>query len=424
MRASIRLALLCLLMARPTGGHTQDNLDNELRIGILAHRGWPGIERYWTPLETYVAGAFDMPTRLVPVTLASAGPLIENGTLNFLITNPGHFVALEKRHPMSVIATLRRRLSDGSDSSEFGSVIFSAAGSDISTLKDAVGRRVTAVDPRAFGGYQVAWLEFTSHGFDPASDFSELNFVGFPQDQIIDQVLSGVTDIGIVRSGLIETRAAEGTLDPARIRVLNSNASFTHPDALSTRLYPEWPFLAMAGTPGDLRDRMALALLQTQDPAVRAAHGLHDGWGAPLSYHAVRALDAAFAERTSASPSGTSAARYWVPVLFVLAAALALGFAMMTFRARRVTQPTPAQEETTEPVPAGPTEPPVQLTQRESEILALVAQGLSSKEIARNLGISPKTVEFHRSNLLRKHDAKSAAELVQKAAVHGQNPET
>ena len=29
------------------------------------------------------------------------------------------------------------------------------------------------------------------------------------------------TDIGIVRSGLIETRAAEGTLDPARLRVLN-----------------------------------------------------------------------------------------------------------------------------------------------------------------------------------------------------------
>ena len=58
----------------------------------------------------------------------------------------------------------------------------------------------------------------------------------------------------------------------------------------------------------------------------------------------------------------------------------------------------------------------------QAEILDLVTRGHSSKEIARLLGISPKTVEFHRSNLLRKHDAKSAVDLVRKAAPQAQKP--
>lgn len=42
------------------------------------------------------------------------------------------------------------------------------------------------------------------------------------------------------------------------------------------------------------------------------------------------------------------------------------------------------------------------LTLRQTEILRLVASGLTTKEIARKLGISPKTVEFHRSRLMER----------------------
>lgn len=42
------------------------------------------------------------------------------------------------------------------------------------------------------------------------------------------------------------------------------------------------------------------------------------------------------------------------------------------------------------------------LTLRQTEILRLVASGLTTKEIARELGISPKTVEFHRSRLMER----------------------
>jgi DNA-binding CsgD family transcriptional regulator len=57
----------------------------------------------------------------------------------------------------------------------------------------------------------------------------------------------------------------------------------------------------------------------------------------------------------------------------------------------------------------------VPLTRRERQVLDQIAAGRSSKEIAAALGISPKTVEFHRSNLLRKFDAKSAVQLDSRA---------
>ncbi|MBM7517057.1 LuxR C-terminal-related transcriptional regulator [Nocardioides nitrophenolicus] len=52
-----------------------------------------------------------------------------------------------------------------------------------------------------------------------------------------------------------------------------------------------------------------------------------------------------------------------------------------------------------------------QLTDREQDVLRLVAAGARNREIAAKLSISPNTVKFHVSNLLRKLGARSRAEL-------------
>ncbi len=51
------------------------------------------------------------------------------------------------------------------------------------------------------------------------------------------------------------------------------------------------------------------------------------------------------------------------------------------------------------------------LTAREAEILDLIAQGYTSKEIARKLDISPYTVNTHRDNLRRKLGVHNGAQL-------------
>lgn len=55
------------------------------------------------------------------------------------------------------------------------------------------------------------------------------------------------------------------------------------------------------------------------------------------------------------------------------------------------------------------------ITRRESEILKLISEGLSTKLIGESLFISTHTVESHRKNLLSKFKAKNTASLVKKA---------
>ena len=52
------------------------------------------------------------------------------------------------------------------------------------------------------------------------------------------------------------------------------------------------------------------------------------------------------------------------------------------------------------------------LTSRERVVLAEIVRGLSSKEIARILDITPRTIEFHRANLLKKTNARSTVDLM------------
>lgn len=59
------------------------------------------------------------------------------------------------------------------------------------------------------------------------------------------------------------------------------------------------------------------------------------------------------------------------------------------------------------------------LTSREQEILALLAEGLSTKEVAEKLFISPRTVENHRSSIMRKLDLHSNHDLIRYAAKLG-----
>lgn len=52
------------------------------------------------------------------------------------------------------------------------------------------------------------------------------------------------------------------------------------------------------------------------------------------------------------------------------------------------------------------------LTKREREIICYVADGYKNREIAQKLGISAKTVETHRANIMKKLALRNVAELI------------
>ncbi|HEX4590528.1 MAG TPA: LuxR C-terminal-related transcriptional regulator, partial [Gemmataceae bacterium] len=62
------------------------------------------------------------------------------------------------------------------------------------------------------------------------------------------------------------------------------------------------------------------------------------------------------------------------------------------------------------------------LTDREREVLGLVVSGLLNKQIGHRLGVTEKTVKFHRGNVMQKMRAASLPDLVRRAEKIGIAP--
>ncbi|WP_428648735.1 LuxR C-terminal-related transcriptional regulator [Roseibium sp.] len=60
--------------------------------------------------------------------------------------------------------------------------------------------------------------------------------------------------------------------------------------------------------------------------------------------------------------------------------------------------------------------PLAEMSMRERQVAKLLAEGQTSKEIARSLGISPRTVDVHRARLMKKFSAKNSLELIAQIA--------
>ena len=79
---------------------------------------------------------------------------------------------------------------------------------------------------------------------------------------------------------------------------------------------------------------------------------------------------------------------------------------------------TPALDERTDPLKRH-TRKTVELTLRQREVLQLLAEGKSAKEIAAVLKISPRTAEAHKYKIMDDMGVKTTAELIQHAIKHG-----
>jgi len=264
--------------------------ENVVRIGVLAYRGEiPTLER-WTATADYLSRRIGHRFEIVPVDLNGIVEAINSGSIQFTLTNPGNYVSLEARFGASRIATMQTR-EQGKTRVRFGAVIITqAANTDIRSLRDLKGKSFMAVSPVAFGGFQMAWRELTESGIDPFSDFSDLQFAGFPQDKIIHAVKSGTVDAATVRSETLMRMVEAGAVKLDEFRILNPQYAKDSTLPLSTRLYPEWPFATLKDTPRELATRVAQALLSmpADHPAARVSRTA--GWTVPLDYSPVHRL--------------------------------------------------------------------------------------------------------------------------------------
>lgn len=261
------------------------------RIGVLAFRGNDNAFDRWQATANYL-GKSVAPEHfeIVPLSLDEVETAISNGSIDFILTNTGNYVEMEVAHGVSRIATMKNSFA-GKIFTRFGAVIFTRADrKTINSLKDLRGQRFQAVDENGFGGFRMAWRELKHQGVDPYSDFSELKFNGFPQDDVVYAVIDGRADAGTVRADVLLMMESEGKFNLADIKILNVQSYPDYPINSSTPLYPSWPFSKLSHTPPEIAERVAAALLQmTQESAAAKSAGIA-GWTIPLDYQPVHEL--------------------------------------------------------------------------------------------------------------------------------------
>ena len=145
----------------------------------------------------------------------------------------------------------------------------------------------------------------------------------------------------------------------------------------------------------------ALAQLKKDNPSVRVVF---------LTMH----QDAAYACRALEAGASGYVLKHSAPAELVMAIGAALEgktFITPTLTGEVLQAMKPDSKKATDPVAS--------LTPRQREILQLLAEGRSAKEVAVVLGISPRTVEFHKYQMMESLQIQSSAELTHFAIKHG-----
>jgi len=280
LRSCVALLTMTLFALAAWGGEAS----RPVRIGVLAWQGLEEAEIRWSSLMSELQDR--LPGRSLALRhfdLAGMAAALRAGELDFVVTNPGHYVFLEAESGVSRIATLMADASTDPAHVVGSAVVVLDERRDIAALADLKGRTLAAVSPDAFGGYQVVWAELRRLGLDPEQGEPRPVFTDFPMSKVVEAVLNGDADAGVLRACLLESLEQEGALRPGQLRVLSPRAEVQR-CRVSSRLYPGWAFAAARDTPPALSRDVLVALLSLSPDAAGQS------WSVPADYHPVHEL--------------------------------------------------------------------------------------------------------------------------------------
>lgn len=281
LRAAVLLFLLALFPCTVIA-------DEPVRIGVLAFREKPLTLRQWEPTADQLHKAVEgRRFEMVPLYFGELDRAVATAAVDFVLTNPEHYVQLSTRHHLAAISTLVS-LAEGEPTNRFGGVILArSARKDINTLADIGGKSIASPGEQSLGGYMAqAWALHQANVHLP-HDAGKVIFMGMPHDRTVQAVLAGTADVGFVRTGIIESMVREGKLDVSQLKVINAQAPGEFPQAISTDLFPEWPFSVMPHVDTELARKVAIALLNIRPGDSAAKAGGYHGFSPPGDYRAI-----------------------------------------------------------------------------------------------------------------------------------------
>lgn len=275
-------AVECLTATVVTAGET-------LTFGVFAYRPESIIRDRYEPLARYLSEEAGVEVELAVLNQENMSRAIAANRLDFFLTNPSHFLLIRSERSLTgVLATLVRRSGDTATAS-LGGVIFARAGrKDIHSLEDVEGKSIASPGVHFLGGYQAQALELLEAGVDIRRT-NRVRFVD-THDRVVRSVLAGDSDVGFIRTSILEEMALTNPELLGQVKILNRQALAGFPYTVSTRLYPEWPLVALPHVNERDARRVASALfaIEPEDEAAMAA-GIA-GFSPPADYQSVEYL--------------------------------------------------------------------------------------------------------------------------------------
>ncbi len=290
----LAIALLCaaaLHASSPDAIHIDNSAHRDpLVIGVLASEGKDKCMEMWKPTADYLSERItSCAFSITPLGYDEIEAAVRDRNVDFVVCNPAIYIDLDAKFSIRTVATGVRWQGNMETQLLGGVVITKADRDDITTFKDLKGKRIAAVDPKAFGGWIAACREFKKADIVPEKDFRSMRFTENNSD-VVRIVREGDADVGVIQTMTLESLATERNERVDDLKVIR-DVNFiygerTFPFRLSTRLYPEWPFAVLAHVSKDLAGKISIALIEMpQESQAAQASRLH--WSVPMSYHMV-----------------------------------------------------------------------------------------------------------------------------------------
>ncbi|MGM0768568.1 MAG: PhnD/SsuA/transferrin family substrate-binding protein [Pseudomonadota bacterium] len=263
--------------------------NDELTLGVIAYRPPDIMMAQYRPLAEYLSEETGLKVQLEVLSQDEMNRALSANQLDLFLTNPSHFLVIRSHRSVTgVLATLLRQQGATTTSSLGGVIIRRRDREDLNRLEDLKGQVIASPGIHFLGGYQSQMYELETVGIEPRRS-SRIKLVG-SHDRVVRAVLSRDVDAGFIRTGILEEMSGESPQLRDQIEVLNPQKLSGFPYEVSTRLYPEWPLVALPHVDQLLVRRIAAALfsLNQDDPAARAA-GIA-GFAPPADYQSVELL--------------------------------------------------------------------------------------------------------------------------------------
>jgi len=259
---------------------------SSLDLGVLATQPKPLVEERFRPLSDYLSKALvDTQIKLHILNHDELEIALQRNELDLILTDPSHYLKLRSQSSFTgAIATLISEYKNVTSSS-LGGVIITHADSGIKSIKDLRQRRLVTLNNQLLGSQVSQVYELAQAGISFPDDLQVENVA--TEDEIVRKVLSGDADAGFIRTGVIESMHSADTLDPGTLKIINQQNLVAFPYVVSTRLYPEWPFVALPHVRETTLRQISAALFQYgQYQSSPAKNGIA-GFSLPADYFPV-----------------------------------------------------------------------------------------------------------------------------------------